>query len=284
MTEANGDSRHIETPSGRIGYREAGAGPVALFVHGALLNSHLWRHQLAELSDIRRCIALDLLAHGGTEIAPGQDLSLAANAKMIGEFLDALKVDQIDLVCNDTGGAVAQIFAAKNPDRIRTLTLTDSDTQGNIPPEAFKPFLEMAAAGGLRQTFDAMLADPGVFRSEFAAVFEDPSSVSDEDVETFLRPLARTETRIEDFRRFLASIDGAEVEAIEPQLRQFEKPTAIIWGDDDIFFDVRCAVWLAETIPGTRAHVVLKGARLLFPWERSTEFNRTLRAFWSDPA
>ena len=137
MTKSNGASRHIETPSGEIAYREAGAGPVALFVHGALLNSHVWRHQLAELSDIRHCIVLDLLAHGGTEIAPCQDLSLAANAMMIGEFLDALKVDQVDLVCNDTGGAIAQIYAAKNPDRIRSLTLTDSDTQGNIPPEAF---------------------------------------------------------------------------------------------------------------------------------------------------
>ena len=42
---------------------EAGSGPVALFVHGVLLNGHVWRHQLAGLSDVRRCIAVDLLAH-----------------------------------------------------------------------------------------------------------------------------------------------------------------------------------------------------------------------------
>src|SRR3982750_1729143 len=67
--------RTVETPSGRIAYVEAGEGPVALFVHGVLLNSHLWRHQLAALGDIRRCIALDILAHGDTEIAAGQDVS-----------------------------------------------------------------------------------------------------------------------------------------------------------------------------------------------------------------
>jgi len=61
----------IETSSGRISYVEQGRGPVALFVHGALLNSHLWRHQLEELADVRRSIALDL-AHGDTEIAPDQ--------------------------------------------------------------------------------------------------------------------------------------------------------------------------------------------------------------------
>ena len=40
--------RQIETPSGTIGYVEQGSGPVALFVHGVLLNGYLWRHQLAQ--------------------------------------------------------------------------------------------------------------------------------------------------------------------------------------------------------------------------------------------
>ena len=39
-------------------------------------------------------------------------------------------------------------FAARNPQRVCTLTLTDCDTHNNWPPEAFKPFLAMAAAGG----------------------------------------------------------------------------------------------------------------------------------------
>src|ERR1700730_9817663 len=99
----------VETPSGRIGYTSAGSGPVALFVHGVVLNKHLWRHQLAELSDIRRCIAVDLLAHGDTEITPDQDVSVTANAKMLREVLDTLKIDQVDLIGNDSGGGIAQI-------------------------------------------------------------------------------------------------------------------------------------------------------------------------------
>src|SRR5712675_1205453 len=91
----------VETPSGRISYASAGSGPAALFVHGVVLNKHLWRHQLAGLSDVRRCIAVDLLAHGDTEIVPDQDVSVTANAKMLKEVLDALKIDQVDLVGND---------------------------------------------------------------------------------------------------------------------------------------------------------------------------------------
>jgi pimeloyl-ACP methyl ester carboxylesterase len=124
-------------------------------VHGVVLNKHLWRHQLAGLSDIRRCIAVDLLAHGDTEIAPDQDVSVTANAKMLKEVLDALKIDQVDLVGNDSGGGIAQIFAALNPERVRTLTLTNCDTHDNWPPEAFKPFVDMVKAGGLRDTLNA---------------------------------------------------------------------------------------------------------------------------------
>src|SRR5215467_8779087 len=158
----------VETPSGRISYASAGSGPAALFVHGVVLNKHLWRHQLAGLPDVRRCIAVDLLAHGDTEIAPDQDVSVTANAKMLKEFLDALNIDQIDLVGNDSGGGIVQIFAALYPERVRSLTLTNCDTHDNWPPEAFKPFLAMAAAGRLRTTLDAILSDKNVYRSSQA--------------------------------------------------------------------------------------------------------------------
>src|SRR5260370_31558882 len=144
--------RHVDTPSGRIGYVEVGSGPVALFVHGVLLNKHMWRYQRGALSDFRRCIAVDLLAHGNTEIGVAQDVSVTANAKMLKEVLDALHIDQVDLVGNDSGGGICQIFAALNPDRVRTLTLTNCDTQDNWPPEAFKPFVEMVAAGRRSKT------------------------------------------------------------------------------------------------------------------------------------
>src|SRR5215510_13594357 len=199
----------VETPSGRISYASAGAGPVALFVHGVLLNKHLWRHQLAALSDIRRCIAVDLLAHGDTEIAPGQDVSVTANAKMLKEVLDALKIDQVDLVGNDSGGGIAQIFAALNPERVRTLTLTNCDTHDNWPPEGFKPFVDMVKAGGLRDTLNAMLADKTIFRSSGAlgSAYERPETVTDEDIEIYLRPHLRSAQRARDLERFVGAFD-----------------------------------------------------------------------------
>src|SRR5256714_8082684 len=197
----------VETPSGRISYASAGSGPAALFVHGVVLNKHLWRHQLAGLSDVRRCIAVDLLAHGDTEIAPDQDVSVTANAKMLKEFLDALHIDQVDLVGNDSGGGISQIFAALYPQRVRSLTLTDCDVHDNWPPEAFKPFLAMAAQGGLREALARMLANKSFFRSEQALgpAFERADLVTDDTIEAYLAPFFSSPQRIPDLERFLAS-------------------------------------------------------------------------------
>jgi pimeloyl-ACP methyl ester carboxylesterase len=274
--------RSIEAPSGRISYAEAGFGPVALFVHGVVLNKHLWRHQLSGLSDIRRCIAVDLLAHGDTEIEPNQDVSVTANANMLREVLDTLRIDQVDLVGNDSGGGIAQIFAALNPKRVRSLALTNCDTHDNWPPEAFKPFVDMAVAGGLKDTLNAMLADKAIYRSPSALgpAYERPENVSDEDIEIYLRPHLRSEQRTRDLERFVGAFDNKHTLAIEPQLRRLKAPTLIVWGTDDVYFPVKWAHWLAEAIPGAKPPVELPGARIFFPEERAETFNQLLRGHW----
>jgi pimeloyl-ACP methyl ester carboxylesterase len=285
-TKQPATKRMVHTASGRIAYTEHGKGPVALFVHGVLLNAHLWRHQLAHMSDVRRCLAVDLLAHGDTEITPHQDVSVTANASMLKEFLDALSIDQVDLVGNDSGGGIAQIFAASNPQRVRSLTLTDCDAHDNWPPEAFKPFLAMAANGGLSGTLYAMLSDKDIYRSPQALgpAYERPQQVTDESIEMYLRPLVRTEQRTRDLQRFLAAFDNKHTLEIEARLKTLKVPTLIVWGTDDVYFDVKWSRWLAATIPGTRRRVEFEGARIFFPEERWAEFNQELREHWQAAA
>jgi pimeloyl-ACP methyl ester carboxylesterase len=274
--------RSVQTASGRISYLEQGTGPVALFVHGVLLNGYLWRHQLADLSDLRRCIAVDLLAHGDTEIASDQQVSVTDNAKMLQEFLDALHIDQVDLVGNDSGGGIAQIFAASHPERVRSLTLTNCDAHDNWPPEAFKPFLAMAAGGGLRGTLDALLSDKRIYRSPQALgpAYEHPEELSDETIDKYLRPFVRSEQRTRDLERFLAAFDNRHTLIIEDRLKTLKVPTLIVWGTDDVYFDVKWSHWLADNIPGTRRRVEFENARIFFPEERWQEFNKELRTHW----
>lgn len=274
--------KSVATRSGRIAYVEKGSGPVALFVHGVLLNGYLWRNQIEALSDVRRCIAIDLLAHGDTEIDRQQDVSATANAQMIGEFLDALQIDRVDLTGNDSGGGIAQIFAALHPGRVRSLALTDCDVHDNWPPDAFRPFLEMVAAGGLRATLEAMLVDKNVYRSAGALgpAYEHPDRVADETIEIYLRPFLRTGDRLRALERFLLAFDCRHTLAIERSLRTLQVPTLIVWGTDDVYFDLRWSHWLAETIPGTRRRVELPGARIFFPEERAQALNEELRSHW----
>lgn len=273
--------RAVQTPSGRISYVEQGSGPAALFVHGVLLNGYLWRHQLAALGGLRRCIAPDLLAHGYTEAAPGQDLSVTANADMLAQFLDALGIEQVDLVGNDSGGGICQIFAARHPQRLRSLVLTNCDTHDNWPPEAFQGFVQMVADGGLPDTLKAMLADKAVFRSALAPAYERPEAVSDDTIEAYLRPLAASAQRTEQVEAFVGAFCNSHTVAVEEGLKRLQAPTLVAWGTDDVYFDVKWARWLERTIPGTRRRVELEGARIFFPEERAEAFNRELVAHWT---
>lgn len=275
--------RKVITPSGTISYVERGSGPVALFVHGVLLNGYVWRHQLAHLADLRRCVAVDLLGHGESTTTATQDMSVTANARMLAEFLDALKIDRVDLVGNDSGGGICQIFAALYPERVRSLTLTDCDAHDNWPPEAFKPFVAMVAAGGLPETLKAMLADKSVYRSPQALgpAYEKPEAVSDETIEIYLQPHLRSAARTNDLERFVMAFDNQHTVSIEDRLRRVQAPTLIVWGTDDIYFDLTWSRWLEKAIPGTERRVELKSARIFFPEERWNEFNAELRTHWT---
>ncbi len=278
-TRAIEATRHsVDTASGRVSYLEQGAGPVALFVHGVLLNGRLWRHQLAALSDSRRCIAVDLLAHGDTEVDDAQDVSVTANAHMLAQFLDALGINRVDLVGNDSGGGICQIFAALYPQRLRSLTLTDCDAHDNWPPEAFQPFVAMVRAGGLGDTLRAMVADKTVYRTALAPAYERPEHVDDATIDAYLQPFLQSPTRLRALERFVDAFDCRHTLAIEDGLRRLHTPTLIVWGTDDAYFPLEWASWLQRTIPGTRLRVELDGARIFFPEERPEEFNRLLRA------
>jgi pimeloyl-ACP methyl ester carboxylesterase len=271
----------VHTASADISYVTFGDGPVALFVHGVGTNALLWRNLIERLPG-RRCIALDLPLHGHSPVRPDQDLSLDALASVLAEFCDALQLTDIDLVANDTGGAVAQIFAARHPERLRTFSLTNCDTHDNVPPEAFMPTVELARAGELAPTAPALLADLAVARrAVFASGYEDPEQPDLAVVDAFLRPVVGTVEQARQFERMLAALGPADLLAAEPALRELTVPTLVVWGTGDSFFELRWAYWLRDTIPGVTEVVELEGARLFFPDERAAELVPHLQRHWA---
>jgi pimeloyl-ACP methyl ester carboxylesterase len=215
-------------------------------------------------------------------VTPGQDLSLAALAAGLEDFCETLGLAGIDLVANDTGGAIAQIFAARHPQRLNTFTLTDCDTAGNLPPEAFKPMIDVAAAGNLAPAAVEMFGDlKAAAEVSFGASYEHVDRVDYDVIRSYLEPCVGTLERARQFERLLVSLDPGDLEAVTPQLRQLAVPTLMVWGTDDEFFDVSWAYWLRDTIPGATRVITVDGARLLFPEERPMDLIPHLRQHWA---
>ena len=282
LSELNAHRHTAATRSGEISYIDLGAGPVALFVHGIATNAYLWRHVMDALSGQRRCIAVDLPLHGQSPVTAEQDLSLAALAAGLDDFCETLGLTGIDLVANDTGGAIAQIFAARYPQRLATLTLTNCDTVDNLPPDAFKPMVELAAAGKLAPSAVAMIANlEAAAQVSFASGYEHLDRIDRDVIRSYLEPCFGTMERARQFERLLVSLDVGDLQAVMPELRELTVPTLVVWGTGDAFFDVSWAYWLRDTIPGTTRVVTVDGARLFFPEERPMDLVPHLEQHWA---
>src|SRR3954466_3477153 len=108
----------ITIPAGPIRYREQGNGPPIVFLHGIVANGVLWRRVVPRLAADRRCIVPDWpLGSHELGLNSGADLSLPGLADIVGDFLDALDLEGVTLVANDTGGAIAQWVAVRRPAR-----------------------------------------------------------------------------------------------------------------------------------------------------------------------
>jgi pimeloyl-ACP methyl ester carboxylesterase len=288
VAEFKAQRRTIATDHGEISYVEAGEGPPALFVHGVFLNAFLWRPAISQLMNERRCLAVELPAHGETRLAAGHDFSLPTQAEVVEGFCRALGLEPADLVANDTGGAVAQVFAARWPERVRTLTLTNCDAHDNLPPQAFREGRDAAARGELAPLVKAISNDYALARGElggFGVGLEHPERLTDEEVAEFVRRTA-TDEGAREAEQFVNDLDAADLLAVEPRLKQLEAPTLIVWGTGDVFFETSWAEWLRQTIPGAQEVVLIEGGKLFFPYERADEFAPHLRRHWAahDPA
>lgn len=273
--------RYAHTSCGEIAYTEHGTGRPALFVHAAFLNGYQWRDVIARVADMRRIIAVDLMAHGFTKIKPDQPVSFAAQADMLEEVCQELKLEQVDLVANDSGGGISQIFAAKYPDRIRTLTLSNCDTHNDWPGPAVLQLMKITDSQ-LAGLIHKWLNDVNTARTAFQPVYEHPDRITDQTFRTYFEPLVQTPEAVANLHRFFLEQDHRQTIEIEPLLMRLEAPTLVVWGTDDQVFGVQWATWLSETIPGTRKVVLLKGARPFFPEEHAEEFANLIRDHWRE--
>ena len=79
---------------------------------------------------------------------PDADLSPPGIAATIASFLEALDLEDVTIVGNDSGGAMSQVLVTRHPERIGRLVLTNCDTHENFPPGIFKAMPPLAKLPG----------------------------------------------------------------------------------------------------------------------------------------
>lgn len=279
-------SRRFTTTSfGRIAHVERGTGDVALFLHGFPLSGFQWRGALVRLSDQRRCLAPDFMGLGFTEVAEGQAVDAGTQAQMLAALLDALSVPAVDVVASDSGGAVAQLFVTRYPDRVRTMLLTNCDVEPDSPPPAVLPVIALARAGVLAdRSFGRWVSDRARARSAEGLgglTFTYPNNLTDEAIDLYLAPLVSSPLRKAQVHAYAIALQPNPLAGIEASLRKSLVPTRIVWGTGDTIFSQESPDYLDRVLPGSRGVRRIPRAKLFFPEEFPDVIAEEARRLWA---
>jgi pimeloyl-ACP methyl ester carboxylesterase len=275
--------RFADLEVGRVAYVERGTGPAAIFLHGYPLNGFQWRGPIARLAGHRRCIAVDLLGLGYSELPADADLSPIAQSAMIVAFMDKLGIPHADILSNDSATGVAQLIAATHPERVRTLLLTNGDVGANSPPEAFLGAIDLAKKDELDDFFERHLTDNDFARSDqgVGRGYAHPDRVLTHEVlETYLRPLVSSDKRRRQGQGYATAMLPNPLPAAEPGLRAFDKPVRMVWGRNNELFPDQWALWLDQTFPKSQGVRFVEDVKLFFPEEQPELIAEEARKLW----
>ncbi len=252
-----GEVREVVIPEGKIRYRETGSGPPVVFLHGIVANGDVWRNVVPELAARHRCITPDwpLGAHE-LEMGAGTDFSLPGLARIVDHFLAALDLDEVTLVANDTGGAVAQFVAARHPERLGSLVLTPCDAFGNFLP----PVLRHLQVGGrtpaglwvLGQTLRLRV----VQRLPIAFGRLTVRPIDRQAMRSYTRPLATDAGVRRDFAALVRAVSSRYTQQVAGKLERFDKPALVVWGLEDRIFPLAHGYRLARLLPQASLEVI----------------------------
>jgi hypothetical protein len=252
----------VTLSSGTIHYEKSGpdGGRPIVFIHGYTMASSLWEPLAGRLAGWgSRCVVptWPLGAHR-EPMREGADLTMEGVAALVAEFLEALDLQDVVLVGNDTGGAIAQVVATTAPERLGGLVLTSCDAFEHFPPGG--SFKALIAAARFAPTFWAAVA-PLRTRTVRERGFGQLAHADIDDlVREWVEPVL-TDSRVrEDLRRFTASMNRQTTVDAGARLPRFTKPALIAWSADDTFFAVEDGRRLAAALPDSRFELI-EGAR-----------------------
>jgi pimeloyl-ACP methyl ester carboxylesterase len=254
MSATNGAQSEVQLLQGTIRYRDTGAGEPIVFVHGLLVNGALWRRVTPLLASDFRCIVPDLpLGSHSSPMEAGADLSPPGVARLVADFLEALDLEGVTLVGNDTGGAISQLVAAHHPARLGRLVLTPCDAYENFLPPAFRPLQYAARVPGLITALVQGGRIGAVRRGPLGyGLLTKRRPMDDEVFRGYLAPFLADAGVRRDALKLLRGISNRQTIEAAEVLRRFDRPALIAWAPEDRFFKIGLARRLADDLPDAR--------------------------------
>lgn len=238
---------------GTIRYRERGSGEPIVLVHGFLTNGELWREVVPRLADRFRVIVPDWpLGSHETPLTPSADLTPPGLARIVADFLEALDLQNVTLVGNDTGGALSQLVAVHHPERLGRLVLTPCDAYENFLPPMFRPLQVLAHVPGAVFVVGQALRPRAARRLPFAYGWLSKRPISDDLSDAWMAPLLGNSDIRREIATILKGISKRYTLDAARRFGEFDKPVLIAWAPQDRFFKLRYAERMAAAFPNAR--------------------------------
>jgi pimeloyl-ACP methyl ester carboxylesterase len=232
------------TVDGRsVTYGASGVGRTALFLHGWGLRPHAYRAPIRHLGLVGcRVVAPVLPGFGGSRGLPSSQRSFVGYAAWVSRFLDAVGIDQVDLVVGHSfGGGVATQFTHDVPTRAASLYLANaigsptwSSHADRVRTMAQRPVWDWG-----RHLSTDLMRSPALIRVL-------PSVLSDIVPTIMQNPVAMWQTG--DFIR------RADLVAELEEVHRRGTPVSVVWSDRDrlvprsAFDDLRHAAGVEGTV------------------------------------
>ncbi len=217
------EEKKVDVGEYKVNVASAGSGPAVVMLHGED-GKRSWRdwEGFMDLAESYRLIAPDLVGFGGSS-RPGETPDYRAQARVVHELLDVLKVERATLAGYSWGGQVALEVAIDWPERVEGMILVASTYDKSQLPKLSKigrPSLVVWAEDDLVTQLKAGYLLRDAIRTSRLEVLPPVAKDPKFDFTIAHRLLvSRREELLRLFRSFLSSPATAEPPELEKELR-----------------------------------------------------------------
>ena len=233
----------VTTSGGQLSVIDVGEGPALVLIHGVPTSSWLFRKMIPDLQQDFRVIAIDLLGFGGSD-KPNSDADNylpASQAGYVHQVLDALGVEEFNLLFHDMGGLVAWELVSKDiamDNNVKSLTVLNTiiSKQGFEYPDIKKGVM----AKTMSEAYSSNLSSAAVLKLTFKNMgLSTDHKLSENECFGYVEPMREgADSALYDFFTGFDDQRFSRLESNIASLTNFKGRTQILWGAKDTVLTV----------------------------------------------